>query len=181
MANYIEQIASIESKIRGLENALPGLIESERAWRADSNVPCDSGTKKKKEACRKDKAWKKGKADQLLAQIKNYRAQISRLQKDKGVLEEAQSAQNEATVNLSTKGESLEALVIAADGEAKAAQQSASIEAQAKAAAIAQESAADVENKEQTNQVVLIIIVLVALIALGFGAMKLKKMANAKV
>ena len=186
MPNYIEQIAAIDAKISALSASIPAMISRSDDWRADAQNKC-SGSKKKKRACEDEKARKIRLADSIMGDVAAKRSEISRLQASKQTLVDAQKAKDEATINLSTAGQSLEALVLKADGEAKAKQTQAQIEAQANAEAIktraqvdaqatTQATAVDLEAKKQMNMMIMAIIAVVAVIGVLFGVMKLKKM-----
>jgi len=188
MSDFTEKISVIDKQIASIQANIPGLIPAEAAWRLQSQEPCNQKLKNKRATCQADKQFKLGRANSIKETISNYRTQIVQLNKTKATLVASQKAKDEATINLSTTGQSLEALVIKADAEASAIKNSSEIEAQAEASAIRlagaaeataiqQQATVDADASKQMNMVVLIIIIVVALIAVGFGVMKLK---NAK-
>jgi len=190
MADFQKQIADIDVKVYTLTNDLATLIPAMNDWqRASDSLSCNSGTSKKKRKCNDDKAFKSGKAQYYRSRISATNIQISELNETKDGLVASQKAKDEATINLSTTGQSLEALVIKADGEAEAQREAAQIMATAQAEATklkasvdaensTKEAVADLENSEKQSNTMMIVIVVVVLIGVAFGVMKLKKMAK---
>ena len=190
MADFVQQIADLEAKVTSWNNELATLRPAEADWRrASDSLSCSSGTKKKKSRCRDDKAMKLGKANYYKGRIDATVKSIDSATITLASLRASQKAKDEATVNLSTTGQSLEALVIKADGEAKAQQDSARIKAEAQADAtklkasveannLEEKANADLENSTKNNNTMMIVIVVVVLIGVAFGVMKLKKMAK---
>jgi len=190
MADFVQQINELDAKVVAWRNELATLRGAEADWRRASDaLSCSSGTKKKKQRCRDDKAFKLGKANYYKARIIATETSIEDADKTLTGLRASQKAKDEATVNLSTTGQSLEALVIKADGEAKAQKESAIIKANAEAEAtklkasveaqnLDEKAEADLENSAKQNNTMMIVIVVVVLIGVAFGVMKLKKMAK---
>ncbi|MCH2226010.1 MAG: hypothetical protein MK066_14675 [Crocinitomicaceae bacterium] len=169
MAKLIEQITAVDNDISKLRATLPALIKREQDWRSAHNLLyCDHRLKSKREACQKDKAFKLGKANQAASSIRSTKSQIEALEKTKKSLQNTLDAQNVASVNLSKTGQSLEAIIIEAEGKNEALE----IEAIAKAEVTKSEHKSD----EKNNNILIVLIVVVVLLGVGFGVVKLKKL-----
>lgn len=170
MASILEQITAINQKMSSLQSSLPALITAEAAWRTQSKVVCDQLLKSKREECLADKAMKLRKANEYAARITSIKGDIERLQGEVATLKEVQKAQNEATVNLSQDGKSLEALVLEAEGK----NNSAMAIADAKAQAITTESRTTADSKKTTTYVILGIVVIVVIVTVLLVVKKIK-------
>lgn len=185
--DLLGQIAEKTIAIQALENQLPGQISAEQAWRAQSLEPCEFRFKNKQNACLADKVFKKGRADTIKQNIANIRAQISRLTADKVSLNDTLVASNVSMKELASQGESLEALMIeaqgtaaaaqtVAEGSATAAQTEAEITAKAEAVATIAQGKADAEATKQTMLIASIVGAVILLAIIGFVALKLKNL-----
>lgn len=181
MSDYLEKIAQITSKIKALQDQIPGYEAAAKDWRSSADAITCSGTKKKKAACEQDKVWRYQQADQRQAQANNLKSQVAALQNDKKALEAAQEAQNTANVNLSEHGESLEAKLIESQGKADATLEAAKIQAAANADATRQAAATKAETDAQTANTMnyifigIGVVVVVVVAAIVFTKLRKKK------
>lgn len=168
VSNAQQAILDADAKLAQIDSQIAEARNSARDWRA-SKSQC-AGTAKKKAECA---AGKEARAVQYDQQVINLTNQKEQLLKTKETLKASVIAENQATINLSSQGLSNQALILAAEGQAAAAQKSAEIKATAEASAIEKESG----SKTLTNQVILAVSSLVVIIVL---VIVVKKFAGKK-
>lgn len=171
-AQLLSDLAAIESRIQTESSKIPGLEQSEKAWRAQSLEPCNFSFKNKQEACLADRAFKKNKADTYKSLINTARSTIARLNSDKVAIEATLKAFNTTTVNLSKEGANFEAQLIESTGVADAARTTAA----AKGAAEVAQAEADAQAQKQQKLLITVGAVIVVLaITVVVVIKKLKK------
>lgn len=173
MATIQEQMNTLNDEISVL---VPKIIAEKRSaseWLAQSQVGCDQTLKSKREACQADKAWKANNAAAASARAKALEDMVAIKNGQVELLRQQQISQNKATVTLAEQGKSNEALLIEAEGKAKAAQKAAELESTAKASATTTEA-----QSAATMKVAIIGVITVAVvIALILFIRKMKKPA----
>lgn len=178
--SIIAQIADIQAQITAKKSQIAVLQASERDWRSQSQVSCSGKIGNKKTECLNDKAWKASQADSCLTQIGLIVKEIDLLVIDKKTLTDKQTAENTATINLSTQGTSLEALQTQAEGIAQATVVKAQGEADA-SAKIGEATARTVEDTSKMRNTIIIVSVASLILVLIFVVVaKIKKNKTVK-
>lgn len=124
VTSTLDQIRVIDETIRNLEVDLATVTRSEREWRLQVKPidACNFILKAKREACESDRLSKLNKANSLKAQMTDIQSQIVDLKRQRATLVSIQDSTNQANVALAQNGQSLEAMLIEAEGNASASQ-----------------------------------------------------------
>jgi cobalamin biosynthesis Mg chelatase CobN len=172
MSSYLEQITLNNIKIKELEEKIPSLIQSQLDWQQDAAKRiCNQTLKIKRDACIKERDNSLRMSSQRIQEINAIRGQIEGLKQENKNLEAKITAEAQAKVELAKQGQSVEALVIQAQGTA----QSEMIKAGAQAESILKTTETQNSAKKQTTFLVLGIMAIVAVVVIFFLVKKLKK------
>ncbi len=117
------RIVAIQDEIKQEEIRIGQLVPSEIEYRSQANAPCNYNPKWEKsklEACKADRAYKLGVANQRASQIAQARQKIARLTEELNTQLDARKAESQVAVNLSKSGTSYQATLIEAQAKAEA-------------------------------------------------------------